>query len=151
MKNISNLVILGTARKDSNTLKALQSNFPLKDLEIVDLNDFNINPYSYDQPAKDDFILIAEKMTQAHVIVFATPVYWYAMSGSLKTFFDRLTELTTSSKELGRLLAGKKVYLFATGSDSNLPEGFEEPFIKTSDYFNMKYKQAFYVCTKNWS
>ncbi|MFN7730658.1 MAG: flavodoxin family protein [Pirellula sp.] len=141
------LIILGTARSDSYTLNALINLASFNSPEIIELHKLKISPYNYSQPAKDDFLQIAEKMTQADVIVFATPVYWYSMSGFLKVFFDRLTDLISTSKNVGRGLAGKKVYLFATGSDAQLPEGFEVPFIKTSEYFNMKYQRAFYICT----
>ena len=105
----------------------------------------------YDKPAADDFLAIVEKMAVAEKIVFATPVYWYAMSGSLKIFFDRLTDLISTSKDMGRALAGKEVYLLATGSDSVLPDSFEIPFIKTSEYFDMAYRGTCYICTKHWS
>ena len=42
-------------------------------------------------------------------IIFATPVYWYSMSGILKVFIDRITDLLTIEKELGRKLRGKKM------------------------------------------
>jgi multimeric flavodoxin WrbA len=39
----------------------------------------------------DDYeALLRERVLGAHAIVFATPVYWYGVSGQLKTFFDRL-------------------------------------------------------------
>ena len=34
--------------------------------------------------------LLRERVLEADGIVFATPVYWYGVSGQLKTFFDRL-------------------------------------------------------------
>ena len=34
---------------------------------------------------------LAEKLLKADVLVFATPVYFYSMSGQLKVFIDRLT------------------------------------------------------------
>ncbi len=40
-------------------------------------------------PQKDDAPEILEKMVQADVIVLATPVYFYNMSGRLKTLIDR--------------------------------------------------------------
>ncbi len=39
---------------------------------------------------KDGMNEIAEKLIAADVIVFATPVYFYSMSGQLKVFIDRL-------------------------------------------------------------
>jgi multimeric flavodoxin WrbA len=34
--------------------------------------------------------LLREEVVPADAIVFATPVYWYGVSGQLKTFFDRM-------------------------------------------------------------
>lgn len=61
-------------------------------------------------------------------IIFATPVYWYSMSGLMKTFFDRLTDLVTIQKSVGRKLKGKETFLFAVGTDDLLPAGFTIPF-----------------------
>jgi multimeric flavodoxin WrbA len=35
-------------------------------------------------------VLLRERVVTADAIVFATPVYWYGVSGQLKTFFDRM-------------------------------------------------------------
>lgn len=44
----------------------------------------------------DDASDIAEKMGQADVLVFATPIYYYEMSGQMKTMLDRANPLYTS-------------------------------------------------------
>ena len=38
---------------------------------------------------KDDMAQIVPKMEQADVLVFATPIYYYEMSGQMKTLLDR--------------------------------------------------------------
>ena len=40
---------------------------------------------------KDDMKEILEKMISADVIVFATPIYFYTISGQLKTLIDRMS------------------------------------------------------------
>ncbi len=146
---LDTLIILGTSRNDSNTLKALQSQFDLKNAELVELHQLKIEPYTYDlQKPEDDFLKIANKMKSTDHILFATPVYWYSMSGTLKVFFDRLTDLITTYKPIGKALAGRSVSVFCTGSDSKLPIGFEEPFKLTSEYFDMRYMGSTYVQIK---
>lgn len=41
----------------------------------------------------DDAIVLAEKMHDAEIIVFATPIYYYEMSGQMKTLLDRANSL----------------------------------------------------------
>lgn len=42
---------------------------------------------------KDDAVAIEEKVLQAEVLVFATPIYYYEMSGQMKTLLDRLNPM----------------------------------------------------------
>lgn len=142
------LVILGSSRSESNTRKAIEKLCPFPDYELIDLHKENIAHYEYQLKSKDDFHHIAMKMSEADNIIFATPVYWYAMSGRLKIFFDRLTDLLYEHKPIGKSLKGKNTYLIATGSDPELPQGFEVPFQRTSEYFGMDFKKSFYL-TKN--
>lgn len=44
----------------------------------------------------DDAVEIAAKMKQADVIAFATPIYYYEMSGQMKTLLDRANWLYSS-------------------------------------------------------
>lgn len=42
---------------------------------------------------KDDAIAITEKVLDADVVAFATPIYYYEMSGQMKTLLDRMNSL----------------------------------------------------------
>lgn len=141
-------VILGSARGGGETRRAVDLAFPGGDAEIVVLSEQSVGPYDYEyRYAGDDFLSVVDVMERADHIVFATPVYWYSMSAQLKAFFDRLTDLTETSKERGRRLAGKHTWLLATGTDAELPNGFEVPFLRTSEYFAMTFHCAEYLCT----
>ena len=60
---------------------------------------------------KDDAVEIAAKMHDADVLVFATPVYYYSVSGQLKTMLDRANPL------FGTDYAFTKVYLLTTAAE----------------------------------
>ena len=45
---------------------------------------------------KDDAVAIADKVMNADTLVFATPIYYYEMSGQMKTLLDRLNPLYTT-------------------------------------------------------
>jgi len=142
----STLVILGSSRQDSNTLNAVQKLLPFPNYDLVDLQESRIAYYSYESSdqGEDDFHPIARKMLEYENIVFATPVYWYTMSGQMKVFFDRLTELTAAYKPIGKALKGKRVFLIASGASPEMPEGFEIPFKHTAEYFDMEFVQSYY-------
>lgn len=60
---------------------------------------------------RDDGEALAQKMAAAQVLVFATPVYYYSVSGQLKTMLDRSNPL------YGSTYAFREVYLLATAAD----------------------------------
>ena len=61
----------------------------------------------------DDAEEIVEKMSHADVLVFATPIYYYEMSGQMKTLIDRANPLFTAD------YAYRKVYLLATAAEDD--------------------------------
>ena len=149
---IKPIIILGSARKDSDTKNFLERVFKQTDHKLIDLLDFHILPFSYlpGYSMGDEFFKIIEEEVLSHkLIVFATPVYWYAMSGLMKVFFDRLTDLVTIRKQIGRQLRGKSTFLLAVGTDEEMPPGFETPFKLTSEYLDMSYEGCIYYSTKH--
>lgn len=139
------LIILGSSRSEGNTRHLVNTIFQNKEHHIIDLNQHNINYYTYDnRHADDDFLILAARMVQYEHIIFATPVYWYSMSAIMKTFFDRITDLVTTRKDLGRALKGKILYSISCGSDDDLPEGFIVPFKESAMYLDMKYGGHFH-------
>lgn len=57
---------------------------------------------------------ILDTVQNADVLVFATPVYYYCVSGQLKTFLDRLNPLYVRENTF------KDVYLIATCADDDI-------------------------------
>ena len=60
---------------------------------------------------KDDAIEIAEKMKNADMLVFVTPIYYYEMSGQMKTLLDRMNPLYSSDYKF------RKVYLLSVAAE----------------------------------
>uniref|UniRef100_A0A9E7ZLG6 Flavodoxin family protein n=1 Tax=Bosea sp. NBC_00436 TaxID=2969620 RepID=A0A9E7ZLG6_9HYPH len=138
-------IVMGSARSDGNTAQTVQAFLSSLALpaRLVDLNTLRIHPFEYARPDReDDFRSVVEAMTAADDIVLATPVYWYAMSGTMKVFFDRLTDIL--GDPIGRKLAGRCVSVLVSGTEEALPPGFHEPFESTAGYFGMSWKGIAY-------
>lgn len=67
---------------------------------------------------KDDAVDIAEKMKNSDTLVFVTPIYYYEMSGQMKTLLDRMNPLYSSDYNF------RKVYMLsvATEDEEYVPE-----------------------------
>ena len=61
---------------------------------------------------KDGVETLLPRIADSDVLVFATPVYYYEMSGQLKTFLDRMNPL------YGRDNRFREVYLLASAADT---------------------------------
>ncbi|EME8127335.1 flavodoxin family protein [Enterococcus faecium] len=62
------------------------------DYERIDLVDFHIAQLGQVK-ANDDFDAVMDRLAKANYVVIGTPIYWWDISGLLKTFIDRWTEL----------------------------------------------------------
>ena len=60
---------------------------------------------------KDDAVWIAEKVKEADTLVFVTPIYYYEMSGQMKTLLDRMNPLYPSDYKF------RKIYMLSCAAD----------------------------------
>ena len=65
---------------------------------------------------KDDAISIADSVLNADTLVFVTPIYYYEMSGQMKTLLDRLNPLYSADYRF------RRVYMLSTAAE-------DEPFV----------------------
>lgn len=124
MKKI--LVISSSLRKDSNS-EALADEFIRGaraagyEAEKILLRDRTINfcrgclacQQTLHCVIHDDANAIVEKMKDADVVVFATPVYYYEMSGQLKTMLDRANPLYPADYRF------RDIYLLASAAEED--------------------------------
>ena len=97
------LILSGSPRKGGNTdilMEAFVKGASQKHhVEVVSVHDYKVNPCmgcnacfkSKDNTCvqKDDMAIIYEKMSQADMLVIASPVYFYGLSAQLKAVIDR--------------------------------------------------------------
>ena len=60
---------------------------------------------------RDDAAAIAEKVMHADTLVFVTPIYYYEMSGQMKTLLDRMNPLYASDYKF------RNVYLLSVAAE----------------------------------
>lgn len=92
------------------------------DVEYVSLKDKNIRfckgclacQVNHKCVIKDDMEELTKKVSNAEVIIFSTPIYYYEMSGMMKTFLDRCNPLYGNEDN-----KFKEIYLIATCADEN--------------------------------
>ena len=135
------VIIVGSSRKNGATAKVVEQLTHDTSWDVVNLLDYNIGHFDYEHNNRnDDFPpLIKTIISTYDVFIFATPVYWYAMSGIMKVFFDRLTDLLLIEKELGRLLRGKHMAVISSSNGNNLGDQFWLPFKMSAEYLGMHY------------
>ena len=135
------VIISGSSRNDGDTKTLTNELVKKSNWDSIDLNDYNIGYYDYMyQNRNDDYIKLMQKIINKYdTLVFATPVYWYSMSGIMKVFFDRITDLLEIEKDLGRKLRGKNMAAISCSIGNNLGDIFWLPFSETANYLGMEY------------
>lgn len=96
--------------KNGNTYHIGEKILANKEHEILQMVDYKISQYG--QVYEDDQIWeVFKEIEKVDTLLIGAPVYWYTVSGILKTFIDRLYMLPEAE-----VLKGKKLYLFAEGT-----------------------------------
>ncbi|MDY7539350.1 NAD(P)H-dependent oxidoreductase [Undibacterium sp. 5I1] len=142
---MSTVIILGSARNQGNTHQL--ASYVANDIAatLFNLSDYEISPYEYEHRNRDDdFLLLMNEVLKFEHIILASPIYWYAPSSVMKVFLDRLSDLITIEKSLGRKLRDKSGSVIATGCDLVPPPCFEQMFQLTYRYLGIDYREMLY-------
>lgn len=148
---MSTLIIYCSYRKNGNTNKLLEYIQSIKkDCLTIHLRDYNIEYFNYEnQYQSSDFLSIVEKMILHDRVVFISPVYWYTISGEMKIFIDRFSDLLRAHKSTGKKLKGKNIYLLTQGFFSKKDPVLADFMKKTCIYMGMHFKKYEHIGIKD--
>ena len=135
------VIIVGSSRNKGNTTRIIENVAKQFNIDVVNLSQYKISYYDYESKNRDDDFLplIKNILEKYDTLIFATPVYWYSMSGIMKVFFDRFSDLIRIEKETGRGLKGKKMAVISNSHNSEIENEFYIPFRKSAAYLGMDY------------
>lgn len=126
------LILNGSPRKNGNTSHALRAiEAGLKDrhtVESLNVYDFTFRPCRNCDACKrnggnciqaDDTVKVIDKVTDADLIIFGSPVYWWGISAQLKDVVDKFYSRDDASDgNKPTLRTKKKIGIVACGADS---------------------------------
>ncbi len=140
-------IIFGSSRSNGGTISAVK--WVMERLDeplLIDLAKYSIADFDYTYAnGNDDFLNVVKTVMEYEIIIFATLIYWYTMSAPMKRFIDRITDLLTIHKDIGRKLRQKKMAVicsYATHPEGK--DGFEHIFINTANYLGMSYLGCYF-------
>jgi multimeric flavodoxin WrbA len=135
------VIVVGSSRSNGNTTKIVDEIATQYNIDVINLNDYKFSYYDYESKNReDDFLPLIKLIIEKYdTLIFATPIYWYSMSGIMKVFFDRFSDLIRIEKETGRKLRGKNFAVISNSHDSEIDFDFYIPFRKSAEYLGMKY------------
>lgn len=136
------IALFASARRHGNTGAFMDHIAGELGIEVVDLGALRIAPYDYGHGNRDDdFEPLMRRVLAYDHIVFASPVYWYAVSSPMKVFLDRVTDFLDLPELLddGRRLRGKTGYVVCTSIYDATPRPFVDAFRDTFEYLGMHF------------
>ena len=135
------VLIVGSSRNDGDTMNLARQLAKMSKWDLINLNNYKFSYFDYSHNNQDDdYLNLMRKIIEKYkTLIFVTPVYWYSMSGIMKVFFDRFSDLLTIERELGRKLQGKEMAAVSCSTGENLGDHFWLPFSETAKYLGMRY------------
>lgn len=132
---------IGSSRQHSNSevlADYVLEGIPHQKLWIKDLNIQPIDDLRHDaqgfQFVDDDYDQIIHALLTSDILVFATPIYWYSMSGIMKNMVDRLSHAIRDERfpQLKEKLLTTEAIVLAVGGDDPKLKGL--PMIQQFQY-----------------
>jgi multimeric flavodoxin WrbA len=139
---LSTIALLSSSRRLGNTGQLIDRIASELNIEVVDLASLRISSYDYDHSNRnDDFEPLMRRVLAHDQIIFATPIYWYAVSPAMKVFLDRISDLLEIPDLLseGRRLRGKNAYVVCTSIGDEPSGEFMGAFLETFSYLGMQF------------
>ena len=145
------VIIQASSRSKGDSFKISEQILSENNFDFIDLNTLKINHYDYDYNNQDDnFLALVTKIADKYDnIIFITPIYWYTISGLLKVFFDRFSDLIRIHKEIGRQYRGKNVGLISVNNSKAYLNNFSEPVDLSCQYLGMNFIKYIHVPVEN--
>ncbi|WP_163969393.1 flavodoxin family protein [Oceanobacillus halotolerans] len=143
-------VFHGSTRDNGNTEYLTYQAVPKEKGTHIYLKEHDIKPIVDERHAPDGFkevvddhTKLIDKMLEHDVYVFSTPIYWYSMSGVMKTFIDRWSQVMKDPNyaHFRGALKDKKVYVIAVGGDKPHIKGL--PLIQQFEYICQFFGMSF--------
>lgn len=134
--------MFASSRRNGNTGRFMDAIANALAIRVIDLGEKHIAPYDYQHRNRDDdFEPLMARMLDHDQLIFASPVYWYAVAPQMKIFLDRISDLLDlpDLKDQGRRLRGKIGFIICTSVYDEAPRPFIEAFQMTFDYLGMRY------------
>jgi multimeric flavodoxin WrbA len=138
----STIALFASSRRNGNTGQFMDRIAKEFDIEIVDLANKRMSAYDYEHRNRDDdFEPLMKRVLEFDQIIFATPVYWYAVSPPMKVFLDRISDFLELPELLddGRRLRGRLAYVVCTSIYDEVPPSFLGAFLDTFNYLGMHF------------
>ena len=139
---LSTIALFSSSRRHGNTGRLIDRIARELDIEVVDLTTLRMSSYDYDHLNRnDDFEPLMKHVLTHEQIIFATPIYWYAVSPAMKIFLDRFSDLLEILELLpeGRRLRGKNAYIVCTSICDEPSKEFTGAFLETFLYLGMHF------------
>ena len=111
-------------------------------IEVVDLASVQMSPFDYEHRNRNDgFERLMKRVLEFDHLLFATPVYWYAVAPAMKVFLDRISDFLELPDLLneGRRLRGKRAYVVCTSIYDEAPPSFMSSFRDTFNYLGLHF------------
>ncbi len=147
---MSILTLHGSSRKGGNSDFLVEEALDGVDHTSMHLLDYQMDPIIDERhteegftAVEDDYERMLKEFLEHDIIVFATPLYWFGMSGQMKIFFDRWSQYMRDPRfRFKELVKQKKAYVIITGNSpdpkiSALP--LIQQFKAIFDYVGMEF------------
>ena len=136
------IALFASARRHGNTGALMDRIAGELGIEVVDLGALKIAPYDYEHSHRDDdFAPLMLRALEFDHLIFASPVYCYAVAPPMKAFFDRITDFLDlpELQDEARRLRGKTAYVVCTSIYDEAPPSFLGAFRDNFEYFGMRF------------